>query len=210
LGKFKLIALAAAFSALMALSVNQKIIVVDAGHGGWDPGKISRDNHEEAAINLEIAEQLQVLLEAGGAIVFRTRIDDVALGDTKRTDLRARTAMPAEMQADLFISIHQNAFPQANVKGAQAFYNEGSQDSRRLAEAIQTRICSSLDPENRKKAKGDKAYFLLKETATTAVIVECGFLTNDEDVARLVNEEYQRKIAWAIYLGIADYFAQGL
>jgi N-acetylmuramoyl-L-alanine amidase len=207
LEKIKIIAATAVFCTLLALSGNKKIIVIDAGHGGWDPGKISRDKHEEAAINLAIAEQLQVFLENAGAVVFRTRVEDVALGDTKRTDLSARAAMPTDMQADIFVSIHQNAFPQSKVKGAQAFYYEGSEESRRLAEAVQARISSSLDPQNRMKAKGNQAYFLLKETLGPAIIVECGFLTNDEDVAKLITEEYRQKVAWAIYLGIMDYFA---
>jgi len=191
---------------MCALSANQKIIVIDAGHGGWDPGKVSSQNHEEAQINLAIAGMLQMYLENAGATVFTTRADDVALGDTKRKDLRARTDMPSHMQAHLLVSIHQNAFTSPKVHGAQVFYYDGSEQSQKLAEAIQTQIRTFLDHDNKMEAKASTSYFLLKETATPAVIVECGFLTNHDEMLKLATPEYQQKIAWAIYLGILDYF----
>jgi len=203
--KFKTAVAALILGTLTALSCNKSIIVIDAGHGGWDPGKISVEGHEERHINLAIADFLQEHLETSGAIVFRTRVDDIALGDKKRSDLQARANMPTEYQADLFVSIHQNAFPKSSVKGAQVFYYENSAQSKLLAEAIQARIKESLDPANNMSAKGNDAYFLLKETATPAVIIECGFFTNPEELAKLVTEDYQQRIAWAIYLGISDY-----
>jgi len=205
--KFKIAAAMLFFCSFMAFSAHKHIIVIDAGHGGWDPGKVSADGHEEHEINLAIAEFLQQHLETSGAIVFRTRTEDTALGDTKRTDLRARANMPAQMQADLFISIHQNAFPKESVRGAQAFYYEDSASSKKLAEAIQARIRESLDKENRMEAKANDSYFLLKETGTVAVIVECGFITNPDELTKLVSEDYQQRVAWAIFLGIMDYFA---
>jgi len=194
-------------SAVFATSVTKKIIVIDAGHGGWDPGKIGKNDVLEKDINLAIAEDLQVLLELAGATVFLTRGDDSALADKKNADLTARANMPTEMQADIFISIHQNAFANEKVHGAQAFYYDGSDESARLAEAIQGRIRGWLDTENRKEAKADAGYFLLKKTATPAVIVECGFLTNNRDAQMLTEEIYQEKVAWAVYLGILDFFA---
>ncbi|MCL2349928.1 MAG: N-acetylmuramoyl-L-alanine amidase [Defluviitaleaceae bacterium] len=199
--------MALAMIMLASLSVHQKIIVIDAGHGGWDPGKVSSENHEEKHINLAITEALQMHLEQAGAVVFLTRAEDAALGDTKRTDLRARTNMPSDMHADLFISIHQNAFPKSTVRGAQAFFYEGSAEGEKLAKAIQAHIKGYLDTENRMEAKGSTSYFILKETTAPAVLVECGFLTNHDEAARLADEIYQQKVAWAIYLGILDYFS---
>ena len=193
-------------AAAFASSVNKKVIVVDAGHGGWDPGKVGKNDEQEKDINLVIAERLQMLLELGGATVFLTRATDVALGDSKNADLKARTAMPTDMQAHIFVSIHQNAFPSEKVKGAQAFYFDGSAEGKRLAEAIQGRICSYLDVSNRKEAKAHADYFVLKKSATPAVLVECGFLTNPEELRLLAEENYQERMAWAIYLGILDYF----
>ena len=189
------------------LSANGKVIVIDAGHGGWDPGKVGKNDTIEANINLAIAEDLQILLDLAGATVFLTRADDVALGDTKNTDLAARTAMPSDMQAHIFVSIHQNAYHASNVRGAQTFYYEDSAQSKQLAEAIQAQLRSFLDTENRKEAKADDNYYLLKKTATPAVIVECGFLTNSEEAQMLTLENYQEKVAWGIYMGILDYFA---
>ena len=188
------------------LSANKRIIVIDAGHGGWDPGKVGKNDIMEADINLAIAEDLQILLDIAGATVFLTRAEDIALGDTKNTDLAARTAMPSNMQADIFVSIHQNAFHTDKVSGAQTFYYDTSGESKRLAEAIQARLRSFLDTENRKEAKADDNYYLLKKTSTPAVIVECGFLTNNEEAQMLAREDYQEKVAWSIYLGILDYF----
>ena len=202
---FKIIMLTTLIYGFLALGVNKSVIVIDAGHGGWDPGKVSSCGEEEHAINLAISDFLQQHLETSGAIVFRTRSEDAALGDTKRTDMRARADMPAQMQADLFISIHQNAFTKENVKGAQTFYYEGSEISKQLAEAIQARIKSSLDTQNRMEAKGNDSYFVLKETGTPAVLVECGFLTNPDELSKLKTEEYQQKVAWAIFLGISDF-----
>ena len=190
------------------LSVNKKVIVIDAGHGGWDPGKVGKNNILEADINLAIAEDLQILLDLAGATVFLTRAQDAALADTKNADLSARAAMPTDMQAHIFVSIHQNAYRTSNVRGAQTFYYSGSQESKQLAEAIQARLRSFLDIENRMEAKSDDNYYLLKKTATPAVIVECGFLTNDAEAQMLTREGYQEKVAWGIYLGILDYFAQ--
>lgn len=189
------------------LSVHQKVIVIDAGHGGWDPGKLGKSNTIEADINLAIAEDLQILLDLAGATVFLTRAEDVALGDTKNTDLKARTVMQADMQADIFVSIHQNAYHSSNVNGAQTFYYDGSQESKQLAEAIQKQLRNFLDTENKKEAKADDNYFLLKKTTGPAVIVECGFLTNLAEAEKLSRENYQEKVAWGIYLGILDYFA---
>ena len=206
---FAVIFLAAAFTpfGVFAMSVNKKVIVIDAGHGGWDPGKVGKNDVLEKDINLAIAEDLQMMLEQGGAIVFLTRAEDKALGDTKNTDLTARCVMPTDMQADIFVSIHQNAYPQESVSGAQVFYYGDSENSKRLAESIQGHMRSFLDEENRKEAKANEDYYLLKKTATPAVIVECGFLTNHAEAMRLSREDYQEKVAWAIYVGILDYFA---
>jgi N-acetylmuramoyl-L-alanine amidase len=189
------------------LSVSGKVVVIDAGHGGWDPGKVGKNDTLEAHINLAITEDLQILLDLAGATVFLTRAQDMALADTKDADLSARAAMPTDMRADIFVSIHQNAFHAGNVSGAQAFYYEDSQESKQLAEAIQARLGSFLDPQNRKKAKADDNYYLLKKTETPAVIVECGFLTNEAEAGMLTREDYQEKVAWGIYLGILDYFS---
>ena len=161
----------------------------------------------EAPINLEIALQLQRYLELGGATVLMTRAEDEALADGKRLDLRARQTLADGVQADILVSIHQNSYPQAEIRGAQAFYHGASAEGQQLAEAIQAEFGTYLAPGNRRVAKVEESYFLLKETALPSVIVECGFLSNDEERRLLSRAEYQERVAWAVYMGIVRYFA---
>lgn len=188
-----------------SLPVSQKIIVIDAGHGGWDPGKVRSDGTKEKDVNLMIAEKLQKYLEQGGAYVINTRIDDSALSENKRQDLKERKELANSGDVDIFISIHQNSFPKSSVKGAQVFYFKNSELSKALAEAIQERIKEFADKNNSRVAKSNSEYYLLKQSDITSVIVECGFLSNDEENKKLNDEEYQQKLAWAIYMGVVDY-----
>jgi len=187
-------------------SVNKKIVVIDAGHGGWDPGKIGPNDELEKDINLKIAEYVQIYLEIGGAMAFLTRADDTALADKKNPDLLARATLPSELKADILVSVHQNSFSSQNVKGAQVFYYEASENGKRLADNIQSRIASYLDTQNTKAAKANNNYYMLRKSETPAVIVECGFLSNYEEAQQLSSDEYQQRVAWAIYMGIVDYF----
>lgn len=190
-----------------SMPLSKKIIVVDAGHGGFDPGKVSKNNTLEKDINLNIAKKLQIYLEQSGSFVLTTRIDDSSLSEKKRQDLKERKNIANSENVDLLVSVHQNSFPKESVKGAQVFYYNGSQNSQKLAETIQKRL-KELDDANNREAKSNSAYYLLKETSVPAIIVECGFLSNSEENKKLNSEEYQEKIAWAIYLGILDYFKE--
>lgn len=188
------------------LSVDRHVIAIDAGHGGWDPGKAGKTGKNEKDINLEIAKKLQVLLETGGATVFVSRGEDEALGESKRKDMKERKAIAEEAEADILISIHQNAFPQAGAKGAQVFYYNGSESGKKLSECIQSRLISDLDTSNQRQAKANTDYYILKNITVPTALVECGFLSNPNEEALLNSEEYQQKVAWSIYLGIEDYF----
>jgi len=187
------------------MPLDRKIIVVDAGHGGFDPGMVS-NKVEEKHINLSIAKKLQVFLEQGGATVFLTRVEDAALSSGKSGDMNARRLIANTSHADIFVSIHQNSYASANVKGAQVFFFNESDNSEKLAICIQTKIKEFADASNKFKAKANKNYYVLKQTEMPAVLVECGFLTNYNDRQKLTSDEYQEKMAWAIYLGIVDYF----
>ena len=188
-----------------AMPVSRKIIVIDAGHGGWDPGMVS-GKVEEKDINLSIAKKLQTFLEQGGATVIVTRLDDTALGTRKTSDMHARRVTANTSKADIFVSIHQNSYNSANVKGFQAFYFNESDNSKKLAACIQNRLKEFVNPNNKLGSRANKNYFVLKQTEMPAVLVECGFLTNYNERTKLTTEEYQEKIAWGIYLGIVDYF----
>ena len=190
------------------LPVDQKVIILDAGHGGWDPGKTGNSGKDEKMINLAVMEKLQQFLEQGGATVFITRGTDEALGSKKCADMAERKKIANESSGDILVSIHQNAFPSTGVKGAQVFYHKTSEDGKNLAELIQERLKTNVDGENKRLAKQNSDYYILRTTEIPAVIVECGFLSNPTEEQLLNEEAYQTKLAWAIYLGITDYFSQ--
>ena len=186
--------------------IDDKVILLDAGHGGWDPGKVSADGIEEKEVNLEIAKHLQKYLETSGATVLLTRNEDEALGENKKADLNERIAIAREGVVDIIISIHQNSFTQEKIKGAQVFYFKGSPEGESLAKCIQNRLKSTVDENNNRQVKANEEYFILKNDDATTVLVECGFLSNATEKELLNDEKYRRKISWAIYLGIIDYF----
>lgn len=188
------------------MPVNEKIVILDAGHGGWDPGKAGVQGEHEKEINLKIMTRLQMLLEQGGATVHITRATDEALGDTKSEDMANRRIIADEMMGDILVSIHQNAFSDAKAKGAQVFYHHTSDSGQQLADLIQFYLTSFADPENHRESKSNDDYYILRSTSMASVLVECGFLSNPEEERRLNTEEYQEKIAWSIYMGILKYF----
>lgn len=190
-----------------SMPIANKNIVIDAGHGGFDPGKVSKDGTLEKDINLNIAKYLQQYLEQSGAFVLTTRIDDNALAKEKGADMKARKNIANNENVDLLVSIHQNSFPKESVKGAQVFYYKTSENSKNLAICIQNRL-KEIDSSNQREAKENNDYYLLKQTTMPSVIVECGFLSNSEEGNKLKDEQYQQKIAWSIYLGILDYFGE--
>lgn len=188
------------------MPVNEKIVILDAGHGGWDPGKAGIQGEHEKEINLKIMSRLQMLLEQGGALVYITRATDEALGETKIDDMRNRRLIADEMMGDILVSIHQNAFSNSSAKGAQVFYHHTSTDGQQLAEDIQYYLKSFADPDNKRESKSNDDYYILRSTSMPSVLVECGFLSNPEEERLLNTEEYQEKIAWSIYMGILKYF----
>ena len=185
-------------------------IIVDAGHGGNDPGKIGVNGAKEKDINLEIAKLLQKYLQQQDVNVIMTRESDSGLysegsSNKKAEDMRNRVAMITDNNADLLVSIHQNSFTEQKYSGAQVFYYTGSQEGQKLAETVQKQLISGADPQNHREAKANSDYYLLKKSTVTASICECGFLSNPEECGKLTTAEYQRKIAWNIYLGIMQY-----
>lgn len=175
-------------------------VVVDAGHGGADGGKVSPDGVVESEINLAIALKLRDALCARGVTVIMTRETDASLDlpsdrKHKAADLKRRVEIMNDSGADLVVSIHQNSFSDPKVHGAQVFYYEGSESGKAYAEAIQQDIATYVEPDNRRQAKGNGTYYILKKTSIPTVIVECGFLSNAEDTKKLVTEEYQQLFA---------------
>lgn len=188
----------------------RKCVVLDAGHGGIDPGKVGINGALEKDVNLEIALLVKQYLEADDIKVVMTRETDEGLYDAnasnkKVQDMKRRVTIIDETAPDVTVSIHQNSYPEEYVHGAQVFYYNGSTEGQRLAETIQAQIVEKADKENKRQIKANDSYYLLKKTGVPIVIVECGFLSNSEEAEKLGNKEYQKKLAWAIHLGILQY-----
>ena len=160
----------------------------------------------EKDINIDIAQKLCLFLEEAGADVYFTRSSDEALGQTKSKNKKKRISVVDESNADILISIHQNAYTSENVKGAQTFYFKGSEGGKALAEKIQASLISALDEKNKRVAKENSSYYIIKNTEIPSVIIECGFLSNPDEEQKLNTEEYRLKTAWAIFDGIREYF----
>lgn len=185
-------------------------IIVDPGHGGRDPGKVGVNGALEKDINLCIALKLKQFLELNDINVIMTREEDIGLysesdSNRKAADMRKRVEIIKNSDAVVAISIHQNSFPQEDQKGAQVFYYKSSDTSKEYAEIMQAQIKKTLKDGNRRKAKSNDNYYMLKKTDCPIVIVECGYLTNNEEAALLIDEKYQEKMAWAIHLGLISY-----
>jgi len=196
-------------SAILTLAspVSKKVIVIDAGHGGFDPGAVSDSGTREDKINLIIARKLKKYLENQGAKVVMTRQTDEALGRTKREDMQKRVEIIRNSNADIVVSIHLNKFQQSKYYGAQTFYMAGSEEGKRLAQCIQTQLIKILNRGNTRQIKAVSDLLILKAGQAPSVIVECGFLSNPQEEKLLKTDEYQEQVAWAIYCGIVDYFA---
>lgn len=186
------------------------LILVDAGHGGSDPGMIGVGGLEEKGINLSISLLLRDTLEKSGYSVIMTREEDEGLYDSsaankKAQDMQRRIAMIREHMPVLSVSIHQNSYHDAGVHGPQVFYYESSVEGKKLAEAVQSSLNDLLEVDRPRKVKGNTSYYLLKRSSGTLVIVECGFLTNPEEAQKLQTKEYQEKVAAAVSEGIRTY-----
>ena len=183
-----------------------KIIYIDAGHGGKDNGACV-DNVLEDSINLAISNYLLEELMNAGAYVLASRTNDYDLAsmyqkNRKREDLNNRVKYINNSKPDIFISIHLNTYPSNSVSGGQTFY-QNNDKSKALAETIQNNL-NKINKKDKKSKKGD--YFILNNSKPVGVLVECGFLSNNDEREKLTSEKYQRQIARIIKVGIVDYF----
>ena len=185
----------------------QSIILIDPGHGGIDGGAKSKNGTIEKNINLLIATKLKKELENAGYLVYMTREEDSQLDSKKVKDLNARCQMKKDTKCDVFISIHQNIFPQASCFGAQVWY-ASNDNSKLLAEDIQNSLKETVDDNNKRIPKAAKEqYRILRDGYEGAcVLVECGFLSNYEEEQKLKSDEHQDKIVKGIINGVNKYF----
>ncbi len=183
-------------------------VIIDPGHGGQDPGKIGVNGAKEKDINLEIALKVKKYLEKEKITVMLTRKTDEGLesagaSNKKIEDMKARVHMINEVKPRLVVSIHQNSYQTEDVKGAQVFYYVHSSEGKEIAESMQE-ILRMLDPDNKRKAKANDTYYMLKRTEVPTIIVECGFLSNWEEAEKLTDEKYQEQMAETIAKGIME------
>jgi len=195
------------------LPLSGKTIAIDAGHGGMDGGAVSKQGAIEKDLNLAIALQLRDYLQQAGAIVIMTREGDYDLAQEgtrkiskrKTEDLLQRAQMVKESKASMFISIHMNSIPSPKWYGAQTFFYPSHPDNPVLAGLIQDEIKRNLENTQRLAAKKQDVYVLKALDSIPATLVEVGFLSNPGEAKRLVDADYQRKVAASIYQGILRY-----
>lgn len=207
----------AAIDAVSFDGLQNKTIIIDAGHGGFDGGTSASDGTVEKDINLQIALKINDILNSMGIKTVMTRNDDTALNDPqlstirqkKVSDIKNRLNLIEQTEEPVFVSIHQNHFTQEKYSGAQVFYSKNNPQSLSLAESIRFQLITVLQPDNTREIKqsGSEIY-LLHHTKAPAVMVECGFLSNYNESQLLKNEEYQRKLAFTVAVGIVDFLNQ--
>lgn len=197
---------------------NEKIVLIDAGHGGIDGGAKSKNGTIEKDINLQIALKLKECLEEKGYTVYMTRDSDEGLyqkGNTvrekKREDLKNRANMKNDTSCDIFVSIHQNMFAQSKCYGAQVWFASNDK-SYKLATLVQSSLKETINDNNKRVAKAAaEAYLILRDKYDGAsILVECGFLSNPEEEAKLKTEEHQNLIVEGISKGIDNYFDENI
>lgn len=190
-------------------AADTKVIIVDPGHGGGDPGKVGVNQALEKDLNLAIAKKVQTKLEKQGLQIIMTRETDEMLGDQnssnkKIQDMKARVELINDSKAPLVVSIHQNSYQESSIKGAQVFFYSHSSEGEKAAKIMQEALLA-FDPENTRQPKANDTYYLLKKTEVPAIIVECCFLSNYEEAEKIVTEEYQKQVADAICTGVLKY-----
>ena len=193
-------------------SVEKGYLLIDAGHGGFDGGAVASDGTLEKHVNLDISLCLRDMLVICGFPVMMTRTDDAALSDSESDTIRhkkvsdMRNRLSLYNGAEMVISIHQNHFQSPKYCGAQVFYSINNPAGAQLAESIQSSIVDGLQPQNKRKIKpATDGVYLMRHTTVPSVLVECGFLSNPEELSNLKTTEYRQQMAWAVMLGYWNY-----
>ncbi len=189
-------------------------IIIDPGHGGEDGGATSCTGVLESTYNLSIATRLNDIMHLLGYETKMIRTTDTSIytkGETiaqkKASDLKERVRIVNETENALLLSIHQNNFPDGRYSGAQVFY-AGTDGSQALAEQLQASLVSTLNPESKRKCKKSNGVYLMEHIKRTGVLIECGFLSNPGEEARLRDGEYQKKLCCVIGATVSEYLSK--
>ena len=194
------------------LTDDNPCIVIDPGHGIPDGGAVGARGTVEQEINLVISKKLCEVLEGKGMKVIMTRTDEnglfsdgMGIREMKVKDMKKRLEIMKKSDADLFVSIHMNYFPSSKINGLRVFYSANHSEIKPLAEQIQLKMSEITGAKTTAVKTADKTLFLMKNPPIPAILVECGFLSNEEEEKKLNNEDYQSRLAWAIADAIEKY-----
>ena len=195
-------------------TMDKPVVVIDPGHGGMDGGCVSVDGTPEKGINLAVAESLRDGLKLLGYDVVCTRESDISiydkgtegLGEQKKSDMKNRLAIFSKYSDGISVSIHQNQFTDSRYSGAQVFY-AGTEGSAQLAKLLQERLVSTLNPGSNRKCKKSDGVYLMEHIDCTGVLIECGFLSNAEEEAKLSCATYQKKLCCVIAATVSQYLS---
>lgn len=190
-----------------------RTVILDAGHGGEDSGAVGINGILEKDINLTVTLEIGRILTEKGYRVIYTRTEDKLLytqeqnikGIRKINDLKNRCKIAGENEGAVFVSIHQNFFSEEKYSGLQVYYSTANDTSRILAESIQKRVREEVQPENRRKVKKGEGIYLMEHIEGEAVLIECGFLSNQRECDLLSQKEYQNMLSFSIVCGIIEY-----
>lgn len=197
-----------------SVPLNERVtVIIDAGHGGRDGGASSDDGTLEKDLNLAVAKKVKALLSVCDINIVMTRESDIMLAEEssthkKRDDLNARLHTADKYENAIFVSIHMNKFPVKKYSGLQVYYSKNNAGGKILADMIGEKTALFLQKDNDRKSKAaDSSIYILHNIRVPAVLVECGFLSNDEETKLLKNEEYQDKLATLISMSILDFIS---
>ena len=211
------ISLAPAAEDTAAAAQARPVLIIDAGHGGEDGGAVAADGTVEADINLGIACKLNLLAQLCGTDTEMTRADEhihypadaSTIAARKTADQKQRAALINSVANGVLISIHQNEYPAPSPHGAQVLY-ASSMQSKAFGEAMHAALVNLLDPENRRVAAPiSNDIYLMRSVQCPAVLVECGFLSNPEELKKLKDESYQLKLSMVMLGSFLEYFQTG-
>jgi len=189
----------------------QNTVIIDAGHGGEDGGAVSCSGRAESMYNLEVALRLNDLMHLMGIHTKMIRTADISVytqGDTlaakKVSDLKKRVDLVNRTENALLLSIHQNAFPESRYSGAQVFYAPNG-EGEELAKNLQSAFCQTVNIGSNRRSKKGEGIYLLEHIQKTGILIECGFLSNPEEEAKLRDKIYQQKLACIIASTVCNF-----
>lgn len=191
-------------------------VIIDAGHGGEDGGASGKNGALEKELNLDISFKLANMLRASGINVILTRTEDILLydrnadymGHKKSLDLRARLDIAKSNPNSIFVSIHMNAFGDARYKGLQVWYSKNTVGSKRLADTVQNYVREALQNDNDRKTKvANSSIYLLDRAVCDSILIECGFLSNAEEEALLLDKSYRKTLSFTLFAAIKEYLS---